>query len=308
MRILVTGANGFVGRHLEAELLGQNHEVLTSDWREPATHIADITNSECVADMIRSLQPDAVVNLAGIAHVGQAKAQPKRTVDVNLGGVVNLLEACRHHAPRCKLLFITSAQVYGQRSGEDLIHEDDPLKPANFYAAIKTAADMTARQYGVDHDLHVMIARPQNHTGPGQMKAFVTPSFARGVVEQRQHGDSAKPLQRGNLDSVKNFTDVRDIVRGYRLLLERGQAGKAYNLASDRHVQIREVLEGFYKLAGIHPNHVRHDPYWRPTDTAPRLSTDRISTDTGWAPKISFEQTLEDIFREAEASCATNGD
>jgi len=303
MKVLLTGANGFVGQHLAHELREHGHDVVASDCEPPARCLLDITHAQRVAELVQYVRPDAIVNLAGIAHVPTARDKPRLAFEVNVGGLLNVLEGCRHHAPNARVLAVTSAEVYGTRgiNSEVPITEDEPLRPGNFYAITKAAADHATLQFGADHGLHVMTARPQNHIGPGQSPGFVTPSFARQIAEQVAAGTNAKPLQRGNLDSRKNFSDVRDVARGYRLLLERGTTGQAYNLASDRHVRIGDILEGFYRLAGIEPNHERHDPYFRPTESAPILSIERIAADTGWTPEIPFEQTLADIYADAAA-------
>jgi len=305
MKVLLTGANGFVGRHLAHELRSNRHEVVTADTAAPAECVFDITHDTSVSEVLRFVKPDAVVNLAGIAHVPTARDNPRLAFDVNVGGLLHVLEACRHHVPGARVLAVTSAEVYGTRLDRPTdappIAEDEPLRPGNFYATTKAAADFAALQFAADHDVHVMTARPQNHIGPGQNPNFVTPSFAWQIAAQVRAGDAAEPMQRGNLDSRKNFSDVRDIARGYRLLLERGKPGRAYNLASDRHVRIGDILDGFYAIAGIEPNHARHDPFFRPTETAPMLSLERIAADTGWSPEIPFEQTLADIYAEASA-------
>lgn len=295
MRVLVTGACGFVGAYALTELTAAGHEVLASDISAAASYPLDICDRAAVAALVSQQQPDAILHLAGMAFVPDAKSNPRRAFQLNVDGTLCILDAVREHAAQCRVLVVTSGEVYGGHEGDAAITEDMPLRPVNLYAITKAAADQASLQMAADHGLAVMTARPQNHMGPGQSPRFVSTGFATQIAAQAR-GEVSEPMLRGNLESVKNFTDVRDVARAYRLLLESGQAGQAYNIASERRVQIGELLELLYDIAGIAPNHVKHEPFFRPTEAAPAVSIERIRSHVGWTPEIPLRQTLADLY------------
>jgi GDP-4-dehydro-6-deoxy-D-mannose reductase len=301
MRILVTGACGFVGKHLIAELNAAGHEVFGVDVGHPPAGLlpeercvtADITSLETMSKVVFDILPEACVHLAAWAFVPAGGANPQKMIEINVMGTTQVLEAFRIVAPKARLLAVSTAQVYGMKRREAPVREEDPLFPESFYAISKAAADEIARLYGRQCGMPVMVARPHNHIGPGQSPQFAVAAFARQI---RAIAKGATPVMKvGNLDNVRDFTDVRDIVRAYRLLLEKGQPGQAYNIASGRQVRVGDLLDTLCRLAGVQPRIERDAALYRPDDGSPILDTQRLVDATGWTPGVRLDKTLKDI-------------
>jgi GDP-4-dehydro-6-deoxy-D-mannose reductase len=301
MRVLVTGGAGFVGRHLIRELQGARHEAaaLCLPGESPPEGVealrGDVTVASELGAAIERYGPDACVHLAGISSVPRSWEDPRRAFAVNLGGTLNLLEAARDLRPAMRVLVVSSAHVYGEGFGERTIDEEAPLRPSSPYAISKAAADLTSGAYAARFRLEVLTVRPTNHIGPGQSLDFVVPAMAAqlaSIVSGRAEG----PIRCGNLDSRRDFLDVRDVVRGYRLLLERGRAGRIYHVAGGPMVRIGDVFEGLCALAGVRPSTEVDRALWRPTDASPKLDASRMRTELGWVPEIPLERTLRDIW------------
>ncbi len=303
MRILVTGASGFVGRHLIHELTTHGHQVVGLDigahpaWLNAASFIsANITDSAALEKIVSDQQPEACIHLAAWAFVPSGSVSPTKILEINLEGTTHLLEAFRKSVPAARFLFISTSHVYGMRARSAPIQEDDLLGPDTFYAISKATADQICLLYAKHYGMNILVARPHNHIGPGQSPQFSIASFAQQVAAIR---NGATPSMKvGNLDNRRDFTDVRDIVRAYRLLIEKGCAGKAYNIASGHEVRIGDVLTRLCELAGVKPEIGRDERFYRPLDENPTLDTRRIQQDTGWAPVIPLDQTLTDILNQ----------
>lgn len=304
MRVLVTGIAGFVGHFLADELIRAGHEVVGVDLsveRCPtgvaSALCADLTNADSVTSAIRELKPEACIHLGGIASPPVGRTNPELMLNTNVLGTAHVLEGLRQEAPKARMLLASTSYVYGNSETELPINEDTALSPIGIYAVSKAAADMMTLAYARDYGMDTMTARATNHTGPGQTTDFVVPAFA-SQVRQIQQGEAAPVMHVGNLASERTFMDVRDVVRAYRLLIERGDAGHAYNVASTERVPIQWVLDQLCQVAGVNPT-IEVDPkLFRPTDRAPLLSAERIQTATGWKPVIPFDQTLRDILEE----------
>lgn len=300
MRVLVTGAGGFVGKHLLRELRQANHVPLALDL-EPCTapeaeasYVADLRHADSLRAALRKAEADACIHLAGIAFVPTGWTDPELVFEVNLNGTVNLLEALRQEGAGLPCLVVTSAEVYGRDPRPGLINETSGFHPSNPYAVSKLAADLTALLYTRRYAMPVMTARPGNHIGPGQSVQFVTSAFAEQIIRIRR-GRAPNLIKVGNLDGERDFTDVRDVARAYRLIIEKGRPGQAYNIASSRPVRIKSVLEDLCRLAGIQPD-IQVDPErYRPTDNPPLLDIALIRQAVGWQPAIPLETTLQDI-------------
>ncbi len=289
MRVLVTGGSGFVGGFVRTELEQAGHEVVLhgaeqGDIRDPAVALA----------MVREARPEACLHMAGIAFVPRAWSEPALVFGVNVEGTIHLLEAVRHHAPAARTLVISSAQVYGNTPREHPLREDAPLEADNLYGVSKVAADLSALLYARRYGLPVMTARPCNHIGPGQARDYVVPAFA-AQIKTIAAGRAEARMKVGNLESRREFADVRDVARAYRLLLEGGRPGQAYNVSTGRLIRIGEVLDELCRRAGVSPVRERDDRLYRPTDAQPALDATRIREDVGWTPRIPLDQTLADI-------------
>lgn len=300
MRVLVTGAAGFVGRHLTDELTRHGHQPILLDRNPPPDSpfpfvVADINDADALRRSIAAHHPEACVHLAGIAFVPVGWQDPELVFRVNLLGTLNLLESIRFEAPRCRTLIVSSAEIYGHEDPGYPLGEDSPLQPQNPYAVSKAAADLSALLYARHHGLAVMTARPANHCGPGQSHKFVVASFARQLAEIKL-GLQPPQMSVGNLESERTFTDVRDVCRAYRLLIEKGSPGNPYNVSVPQRVKISYVLQTLVTVAGVSPRLEVDPERFRPTDSRPLLDTGRITKDTGWLPEYSLEQTLRDVF------------
>ena len=298
MRILVTGANGFVGHFVTRELQRHGHDPILHGIADmPVTF--DICDAAAVDQAIRELKPEGCIHLAGIAFVPRSWEKPDETLNINVGGTVHLLEAFRKYVPDSRFLFICSSQIYGGKPRSAPITEDSVTDPENIYAVAKLAADQITLLYHARYGLHAMSVRPGNHIGPGQSKDFVAPSFAQQV---RDIAEGRKPprLMVGNLESQREFTDVRDVARGYRLLMECGHAGQAYNLSAGHFSTIGGVLDQFCTLAGVAPERVVDPTRYRPTDTQPPLDCTKLRHDTGWEPTLSLADSLRDVYADTK--------
>ena len=300
MRVLVTGACGFVGRHLITELVSRGHTAYGIDLGTAPAGLpvqdflaVDICDGKAMTAAVQRIAPDACVHLAAVAFVPAGKSAPVKMVEVNVMGTTRLLEAFRCTGSSARILFISTAQVYGSQPRPAPAREQDPLAPDSLYGITKSAADGIARFYARQYGMDILVARPYNHIGPGQDSGYVISSFAHQVRAIRQ---GAPPLVKvGNLESLRDFTDVRDICRAYALLLEKGVKGEAYNIASGQQVKIGDVLNGLCALAGVHPEIVRDEALYRPDDRCLMLDISLLRKTTGWAPVIPFAQTLADI-------------
>lgn len=312
MRVLITGVAGFVGRHLAAQLLDEGgHEVWglarpdrEAEGLDPRIRLisADLQQRALVDRAIAEARPEAIYHLASQSSVAKSLADPLPTIINNVVGQVNLLEACTLHARDARILVIGSNEEYGLTSPDELpIRETKPLRPISPYAVSKVTQDMLGHQYFATHGLQVIRVRPFVHTGPGQAPIFVTPSFARQLAEME--GGLREPRMRvGFLDGQRDFTDVRDVARGYRLLIERGEPGEVYNLGTGVPRSIRSILDGLLALSTATPT-VETDPALiRPLEVPVQYpDCSKMHAATGWTPEIPFEQTLHDVLDDWRA-------
>jgi len=301
MNVLITGACGFVGQFLTEELLKAGHTVsgfdLTTGNAPPGISrciAGSITDAAAVAEAVAECRPDACIHLAGIASPPIGRLHPEKMLNTNILGTAHILEALHASVPSCRFLLASTAYVYGSPGTDSPIGESAPLRPNGIYAVSKAAADLMTLAYAQDYRMHTMTARASNHTGPGQGTEFVVPAFARQIAAiAAGQGD---PLIRvGNLDSERSFMDVRDVVRAYRLLIEQGRPGKAYNVSTPGRVPIRCILETLAGIAGVVPR-IEVDPgRFRETDKTPQLDTTLIREDTGWCQTYALADTLRAV-------------
>jgi len=227
--------------------------------------------------LVDAARPDAVVHLGAISFVPDAEKSPEKLKQINLGGTEVLLEGVKRFVPNAKFLFASTALVLG---GE--------LTP---YAAMKLAAEGVVAQFGWE-GYSAIIARPANHTGPGQSEKFVVPAFVRQALNIK--AGLQEHFAVGNLDSIRDFTDVRDVVRAYRMLLESRDAKGAYSICSDCRMRIGQLLETIARVVGVKPVFKVEEKLWRPTDVAQVIDTARIKA-LGWRPEIPIEKTIRDM-------------
>ncbi len=305
-KILITGAAGFVGRHLIRELQSHGHDVFTTDALPtadiPAYRQTELRNRDALKTLVRETKPDACIHLGAISFVPDGDTNPEVLLAVNIAGTVNLAEAIRSETPQCRLLFVSTAQVYGPvtsiRAANVPIRENAPLLPLSMYAISKAAAEHAVLAFGSAYGIETLIARPANHTGPGQSPKFVAVSFAQQVVAAKRGG--CREVRVGNLDSVRDFTDVRDVVKAYRLIVERGQSGLAYNITTNARVRIGELLDKLQKVVRVEPKVVVDPALYRPSDASLKLDVSRLREHTSWIPEYTLDQTLADIVQSIE--------
>lgn len=300
MKVFVTGAGGFVGHWLQRELVSAGHEVIAS----PNAASLDIGDVGQLVGWLSGVggPPDGVVHLAGMAFAPDAAADPAEAFRVNVSGTSALFEALRETGASPAVLVAGSADVYGRPRPIDLpLRESAPLRPRNLYGLSKLAQEGIALAYGHAQRQSVIVARSFNHTGPGQRPEFVVPAMARRVLAVRDGAASTIPA--GNVDVLRDILDVRDVVRAYRLLLERAAAGAvgnppiSVNVASGQSLSIRWVIEYLSQLAGIEPTiEIARDLVRADDPPEMRGSADWLSRLTSWQPEVPIQQTLRDVY------------
>ena len=319
MRALITGITGFAGSFLAEYCLARSGVEVTGLVRDRARlghaasfavriHLAqaDLRDAAAVDRAIAETQPEVVFHLAGQAFVPQAFADPVGTLLDNAVGQLHVIQALLRHAPQARLLSVGSATEYGPvRPEENPISEAVPLRPTDPYAVSKVTQDLQAYQYFVSHRLQAVRVRPFNHIGPRQNEAFVASRFAREIA-RIEAGLEAPELRVGDLSAVRDFTDVRDMVRAYFLATTQGEPGMVYNIGSGQGRRVEEILA---VLAGFSRVHfaVRQDPdLLRPSDV-PAMVCDasRLHAKCGWEPQIPLERTLRDLLEYWRARVST---
>lgn len=299
MRVLVTGGRGFVGGRLVPRLAAAGHEVRVVD-RE-----VDVAKAEAVAAAVSADPPGALVHLAALAFVPDSLSAPEATFRVNFLGTLHVLEAVRAHAPDARVLVVSSGHVYGTSALDaPAFDEGADLRPESPYARTKAAADLLARGFA-ERGLDVVRARPFNHTGRGRPVQFVESSLAHQIA-RIERGLAPPRLAVGNLDAVRDFLDVEDVVDAYLRLLDPRVPPGAYNVASERARTVRELLEGLLALStlGSAPGAVEvvvEPERWRPTDRAVGNAR-RLRELTGWEPRVPFESTLRELLEGGRAA------
>ena len=305
-RVLVIGGSGFVGKHLLRELSAQNPAVLQvsklpeESWNceeFPDVEAVDlnILSDEDVHRCISESRPDYLFHLAAQSSVGVSFQKPKLTFEINLIGTLSVLESVRSICPGCRILFIGTAEQYGIVDPSDLpIREDFPISPVSPYAVSKMAAEALAMAYWKNYGIQTIMVRSFNNIGPGQAPGFVVSSFSRQVA-LIENGSQEAVMKVGNLAAERDFTDVRDIVRCYRILMIKGAAGEIYNVGSGCFYSVQYILDTLLSLSEKDIR-IQIDPEkMRPLDI-PRVQADigKVKQNTGWIPEIPIEISLKD--------------
>ena len=288
MRALITGAGGFVGPYLTGHLADCGDEVHGTDVD------VDVVDAEGVRRAFDDLRPEAVYHLAAASHVGTSWSAPVEVLRVNAEGTLNVLLAALEAGVR-RVLLIGSAEQYGRISPDDLpVRETQPLRPVSPYGASKAAAEMVASHAWHGRGLEVVCVRAFNHLGPGQSDALVASAIARQIADAEAAGGGV--VRTGDLSPRRDFTDVRDVVRAYRLLVEHGVPGEAYNVCSGRDVAIQEVADLLARLATVAVTFELDPDRLRPAEVqVVRGDNTKLREATGWQPEIPLEQTLGDV-------------
>ncbi len=312
MNVLITGAGGFVGGHLlehlrrsfpdaalHGTLLNEAEHRAALDAFQCHLRVIDLCDPDAVRDLVAALRPDWIFHLAGQAYVPRSFEAPWETLENNIRSTLNLLEALRHQKLPARILVVSSAEIYGNAKPETLpLDETATLIPSSPYSVSKIAQDMLAWQYTRAHQVFTVRARPFNHIGPGQNARFAAADWASQIAEA-EAGRRAPVVEVGNLSAARDFTDVRDVVRAYTLMLEHGQPGDVFNVCTGQAHTMQSILKTLVSLSAV-PVQVREVPERvRPVDIPVLYGTyERLRQRTGWAPRFTIEQSLRDVLDE----------
>ncbi|MGA9529350.1 MAG: GDP-mannose 4,6-dehydratase [Terriglobales bacterium] len=312
-RVLITGGTGFVGAHLIHFLADRaSHIAVLSSGDPPANRPAvdyfdvDIRDAAAVRQIVREVNPQHIYHLAGITAVNVSCKDPRLTYEVNVLGAHNLFEAAMQLSAPPRILNVSTSQVYAP---SDLpLTEDSPIRPDNPYSISKAMAELLTLQYRDQGAGGIITVRPFNHTGPGQTPNFVLPSIARQLAEI-EAGLRPPTLALGDISVKRDFTDVRDVVRAYALLLEKGCLGETYNVSSGSPICLRDVVRQFQENVGIQIS-VTTDPKQIRSASVPYIcgNSAKLNEQTGWHPHIPLKATIADLleyWRQTVASFAS---
>lgn len=313
MRVLVTGAAGFVGGYLTRLLLATGAEVHGTSMdvvveSGATTHYLDLKDKGQVRGLLADLRPDRIYHLAAQAFVPRSFEAPWETLENNILAQLNLIVACIELGIQPRMLVVSSAEIYGQVTPDELpLDEDSPLRPTSPYGVSKVTQDMLAYQYALSHKLPIMRVRPFNHFGPGQRDSFVAPAFATQIA--RIEAQQQEPVIRvGDLSAKRDFTDVRDIVRAYHAIMEKGSPGDLFVVSSGQARSIQSVLDGLLALSDVQIEVLPDPERMRPVNNSVLLGDSRrLQQAIGWTPEITFEQSLADIMNDCRQRVAQQG-
>lgn len=312
---LITGITGFVGSHLAEYILAHHPETAVTGlvrWRSPKDHIAhllpdqislnfgDLLDLPSLSTALEKHRPDVIFHLAAQSYVDFSFLAPVSSLETNVIGTTNLLEAVRQMKQRDGydpiIHICSSSEVYGQVQPDEVpIRETNPFRPASPYAVSKVGEDMISYQYWLSWQIKSIRTRMFTHTGPRRGEVFVVSNFAQQIA-QIEAGKREPVIKVGNLDSVRTFSDVRDAVRAYWLLVQHCEPGEVYNIGGNETMTIREMLDRLLALSSRQDIRVELDPArLRPSDVTLQIpNVDKFKTATGWEPEIPFEKTLQD--------------
>ena len=311
MRSLIIGGSGFVGTYLERHLRTLGHEThITKMPKErvgrnetgryeqdiaAAVWDLDILDAKAVSRLIERIQPDYIFHLAAQSSVVVSWERPGLTADINIRGSIHVLEAVRRQKKKMRVLLIGWGEEYGKISQEEVpVCEECRVRPGNIYAATKVCQNMIGAIYAQAYGMDVLMVRAFNHIGPKQSPIFVLSDFCRQTAEI-EAGKKEAVIKTGNLDAKRDFTDVRDVVRAYALLTEKGKAGETYNIGSGHAVRVGDILQMILEQSKV-KFRIETDPKkFRPLDV-PVIEADirKVCERTGWIPQISLEQTVRE--------------
>ncbi|MEQ9825118.1 MAG: GDP-mannose 4,6-dehydratase [Puniceicoccaceae bacterium] len=305
-RVLITGGNGFVGRHLVRYLHKEHREVeimllARSEPLEPdgvvCFRVADLCERKHLRRVLNELQPDGVIHLASESSVAVSWQDPHRVLENNIRGFINLVESVREISHHCRLLVVGSSEQYGV-TNRNPVSEQAPQFPCNPYGVSKCAQEQIARMYAQSFAMDIVMTRSFNHIGSGQSENFAVASFAKQIIRRKQLGPDS-PVRVGNLKTVRDLVDVRDVVKAYWGLLKSGTTGEVFNVCSGCGYSLQGVLELMMELAGLEAQWQVDPACFRPNDV-PALIGDgsRIRGILGWVPNYTLRESLQPVLDE----------
>ncbi len=304
MKFFITGIEGFVGHYLAQELLNNGHQVGGSFIDVPAAsdlidkfklYQVDLRRPEQIDKALKDFCPQAIFHLAAQSSPALSFKKPQETFEINLIGTVNLLESLRAANDKCRLILVSSCEVYGATDSDKPLSEEQSYNPISPYASSKVFQEITCLQYFRTYGLETLVIRPFPHTGPGQPYSFALPSFARQIAGIEK-GRREPVITVGNLAARRDISDVRDVVRAYRLLAEKGHPGEIYNVSSGQAVSMEEALSLMLKMSTVSIKTETDQSLLRPADV-PLLWGDpsKLKAETGWNPSFLLKDTLESL-------------
>lgn len=318
-RMLITGFSGFVSRHFLNYLMENNlsYEVLGVDVNPPKFAMEDyaptlamsfeqvnLLDKEAVEDMIATFRPDYILHLASFSSVAYSWQHPADCFMNNTSIFLNVTEALRKHdLCDCRLLSVGSSEEYGDVKKEELpLREDMPLVPVNPYAVARVSQEMMAKVLADSFGMQIMLTRSFNHMGPFQDERFVIPSFVRRILDIAESGAKSGEIETGDTSIVRDFVDVRDVVRAYYRLLLDGKAGEVYNICGEKGVSLAEVVDQIADIVGVSVTTRVNPDFVRPGDNQVVIgSAEKIRQDIGWTAEIPLRQTLTDMIGHMRA-------
>ncbi|MBS5950343.1 MAG: GDP-mannose 4,6-dehydratase [Clostridium sp.] len=300
-KVLIIGINGFVGAHLSDEFKNNGYKVYGADLNISSSDDKseifklDILDKNNILEVLDISRPDYIINLAAISSVKLSWKMPQKTFDINVNGTINILEAMKELNLKSRLLLIGSSEQYGDIDYTKPVSEEEELNALNPYGISKATQEKIAKLYSRVYGIDVMMVRAFNHIGPGQGKGFVVPDFISQIVDIEK-GNLEPEIKVGNLSAERDFTDVRDIVRAYRLILEKGNNGEVYNVGSGNAISIGAILEKIIDKSKVKVNIEMDKERFRPIDT-PKIECNnrKLKNETGWNIKYSIDESLNDI-------------
>jgi len=304
---LITGVNGFVGQHLVNELISRNYMIIGCDKSNVSVKNdyydyfqCDITKYDELEKRFGRYNIDFCIHLAAETYVPDSWKNPLHTIKVNAVGTTNILEYFRKNSIATKILYVSSIEVYGiNHNSESKISEKNNHQPESPYAITKSFADKLSLLYAKNYNMTIMSVRPSNHIGPGQRVSFVVPSFISQCLKIK-YGEIQPVIFVGNLQSERDFTDVRDIVRAYVEIIEKGNKGESYNVASGRNVSIESILNKIIELTKITPEIIIDSEKYREELKRYSIDTTKIQNEIGWKPRIGINKTLNDTIQQLQ--------
>jgi GDP-4-dehydro-6-deoxy-D-mannose reductase len=307
LKALITGISGFVGSHLAEYLLDRDDWEVAGTVFGPYGNIADLcgrlelypaelSRLDVMIFILEQAQPDVIFHLAAQPLVSASRRDPWGTLETNIRMQLNVLEGVAQIRPECRVLVVGSSEEYGLVSPQDLpVDEETPLRPLSPYALSKVAQDLMGLQYFLTHKLHVIRVRPFNHIGPRQRTGFVAPDLASQVAAA-EAGLQPPVVEVGNLEARRDFSDVRDVIRAYVQLIDRGEPGQVYNIGAGESHSVEELLTTLLSMSRV-PIEVRQDPDRMRASEIPEVVCDasRLRECTGWRTTIPFEESLGSV-------------
>jgi GDP-4-dehydro-6-deoxy-D-mannose reductase len=301
MRALITGITGFVGRYLQTYLLEQGIEVYGTSRKpqgDKSIYQINLYNEKDIFNMLHEVRPTHIFHLAGESNVKNSWLHVNEYFEANTITTIHLFEAVKKLREKVRIITIGSSEEYGAVNTVENITEETPINPVNPYGVSKAAISMLSKQYFQAFGLDVIHLRPFNHIGPGQRLGFVTSDFAYQIAKINKSIENEPVIKVGNLDAIRDFTDVRDIVKAYYLIALKGKSGEIYNICSGKGIKIMDILNILLSYSKIEIKKVIDHQKMRPIDVPSFIGSNvKVFQDTGWKPKISINRSLLDIYK-----------